>query len=76
MNPKDFEQMLEQVALAYDTTPDSLRKNILHTIENSQSGHREGIPLSGDTVPLPSGCLTFEDYVEFLARTLSHPFEP
>lgn len=76
MNTKDFDQILEQVALAYDTTPDSLRKNILHILENGQVDHRAGISFSSGIGPHACECLTFEEYVEFLARTLSHPFDP
>lgn len=76
MKQKNFAQMLSQVALAYDTTPEHIYKQIARALEEGQQSQDPQVQSLWNSIPRSGGDLTLEDFVEYLAQTLERPYDP
>ena len=76
MEKSRFEQMLAQVALAYDTTPESIYGKITLAIAEGQQSRDPEVQSLWASVPRSGSILTVEDFVEYLAQTLPRPIDP
>ena len=76
MKKDNFSHMLEQVALAYNTTPEAIFSKITLAITEGQQSRDPEVLALWATVPRAGDILTVEDFVEYLAQTLRRPFDP
>ena len=66
MNQNEFRRLLEQVAKAYETTPEQLEINIRRALDQTPKAQD-----SPEQTPA-----SFEEYISYLARTLPKPYLP
>ena len=76
MEEKSFAQMLAQVAIAYNTTPDAIYKKISLAIEEGKQDPDHQALSLWQSIPRSGTDLTLEDFVAYLAQTLPRPFDP
>lgn len=76
MERNKFEQMLELVAMAYDTTPEAICYKMALTLAEGQQSQDLQVQSLWASIPHAGPALTLEDFVEYLALTLQRPFEP
>ena len=76
MEQNKFDEMLAQVAKAYDATPEAIREKISLAIVQGQQSPDPQVRALWETLPRTGKELTLSDFVVYLARTLQEPFEP
>ena len=76
MKQKNFAQMLSQVALAYNTTPEQIYRQIARALEEGQQSQNPQVRSLWSSIPRSGSDLTLEDFVEYLAQTLEQPYDP
>lgn len=76
MERNKFEQMLEQVAMAYNTTPETICYKMALALAEGQRSQDPQVQSLWASIPHAGPVLTLEEFVEYLALTLPRPFEP
>lgn len=76
MERNQFDEMLEFVAKAYDTTPEMIREKISQAIALGQQSPDPQVRALWESVPHAGTVLTLSDFVQYLAKTLQKPFDP
>lgn len=76
MEQHDFDQMLELVAHAYDTTAEIIYHKIALALAEGQKSPDPQVKALWASIPHTGPSLTLEEFVEYLAQTLRRPFEP
>jgi len=76
MTHKEFNEMLELVAQAYDSTPGEIQEKISLALTEGQQSPDAQIRALWASVPHTGTKLTLEDFVAYLAATLQQPFDP
>ena len=75
MGNNKFIRNLELVAHAYDTTPEIICNKIACAMAEGQLSQDPQVRSLWSSIPRSGPVLTLEDFVEYLAQTLPHPFE-
>lgn len=70
MKNEKFERMLNQVALAYHTTPEQVRKEMELALKQGQQSRDPKVQALWDAIPRTGPALTLEEFVEYLVQTL------
>ena len=76
MAQDNFDEMLELVAKAYDSTPERILEKISLTLAEGQQNSATTARGLWASVPHAGSELTLHDFVAYLAATLRQPFEP
>ena len=76
MAQNNFDEMLELVAKAYDSTPKEILEKISLTLAEGQQNSAAVAHSLWASIPHAGSELTLHDFVAYLAATLRQPFEP
>jgi len=75
MAHNDFEEMLELVAKAYNSTPSEISEKISLALAEGQQSPDTQVRTLWSSIPHTGSELTLQDFVAYLAATLQQPFE-
>lgn len=76
MNEDHFDELLTKVAQAYEIEPGVLLQNLEDTLSAMDPNDHSACSSSSHIIPHAGGKPTLEDYINYLARTLPHPYDP